>query len=152
MAGFRRPAFLPHHVSFSAIPPEWAKSSNFRALYGSELDRLNQRTFTVAYNAQPGWQTGGEGGDEPTFRRYFGHASFAVDTKPNSEQVGRSFELPSPGASYEEAYKTVYAATMELLELKSKAQEPHAINGKLAIEQLKYLGFRLMRPEEFARL
>jgi hypothetical protein len=152
MAGFRRPTFLPHHVSFSAIPPEWAKTPNFRALYGSELDRLTQRTFTVAYKAQPGWQTGGDDEEEQRLRRYFGHASFAVDTKPNSEQVGRSLELPSPGASYEEAYKTVYAATIELLGLKSKAQEPHAINGKLAIEQLKYLGFRLLRLEEFARL
>jgi hypothetical protein len=148
MAGFRRPAFLPHHVSFSAIPPIWAKSSDFRALYGSDLDRLNQRTFTVAFKGIGGWPSD-EDEDEPRFWRYFGHASFAVDTKQSSERVGRSLELPSPGASYEDAYRTVYAAAVELLSLKNQLSDPARVPGKFAVEQLKYLGFRVLTLSEF---
>lgn len=153
MKGFRRPNFIAHHVSFSAIPVEWAKSSNFRALYGSELERLNQRTFSVFLNGRGGWLPGGDDdNDDMNFRRYFGLASFAADNHPNSEQIGRGLELPSPGASYEEAYKTVYAATTSILGLESQIQEPDPVDGKQAIAQLKYLGFRLLRMHEFAGL
>ena len=55
MKGFRRPTFISHHVSFSAIPAEWAKSSNFRALYGSEMERLGQRIFAVFLNGRGKW-------------------------------------------------------------------------------------------------
>ena len=152
MKGFRRPNFVAHHVSFSAIPAEWAKSSNFRALYGSELERLNQRTFSVFLNGRGGWLSGGDDYDDLKFRRYFGLASFAADDRPNSEQVGRGLELPSPGASYEEAYKTVYAAATSLLGLENQAYEIQPVDGKQSIAQLKYLGFRLLRMQEFAGL
>lgn len=105
------------------FPAEWAKSSNFRALYGSELERLTQRTFSVFLNGRGGWLSGGDDEiDDMKFRRYFGHAFFAAGDRQNSEQIGRSLELPSPGASYEEAYKTVYAAATSLLGLENQSQ------------------------------
>ena len=153
MKGFRRPALISHHVSFSAIPAEWAKSSNFRALYGSELERLDQRTFSVFLNGRGSWLSGGDDDtDDVRFWRYFGHASFISNDRPNPEQVGRSLELPSPGASYEEAYKTMYAAATSILGLDSQIQEPDPVDGEQAIAQLKYLGFRLLRMHEFVSI
>ena len=152
MKGFRRPSFIAHHVSFSAIPAEWAKSSNFRALYGSDLERLTQRTFSVFLNGRGGWLSGGDDElDDMKFRRYFGHAFFATD-RYNSEQVGRSLELPSPRASYEEAYKTVYATATTILGLENQSYELNPADGKQAIAQLGYRDFRLLRMHEFASL
>lgn len=144
MRGIRRPSFLGHHVALSAVAPEWAKSPNFRTLYGSELDRLDQRSFSVFFNAK-GWPSVGvedEDEDEPAvLLRYFGYASFG--------EVARGLELPSPGASYEEAYRTVYAAAVDMLKLTRK---PDMLAGDQAKAQLRYLGFRLMNLQEVMTL
>lgn len=151
MKGFKRPNFVTHHVSFSAIPAEWAKSAAFRALYGSHLDRLTERVFAVFLNGKGHWHSGGDD-EEMRYRRYFGFGSFSTNDRSTSEQIGRALELPSPGASYEEALKTVYAAAVSLLGLQNRAHETHPVEGQQAIEQLKYLGFRLLRLDEFTRL
>jgi hypothetical protein len=42
----RLPDFDPQHILFSAIPPRWAESSSFRALYGHEhLQETNYMVF-----------------------------------------------------------------------------------------------------------
>jgi hypothetical protein len=144
MKGIRRPSFLAHHVALSAVAPEWAKSPNFRTLYGSELDRLDQRSFSVFYKAE-GWPPSTSEDEDETLmlRRYFGYASFG--------EVARGLELPSPGTSYEEAYRTVYTATVEMLKMKNKFGD-NALTGSQAIAQLRYLGFRLMNLQEFMSL
>ena len=151
MRGIKRPGFAAHHVSFSAVAPVWAQNANFRALYGSELERLDQRSFSVFYNAK-GWPTLTDEGDEAVaYRRYFGYASFARDSKPNADKVGRGLELPPPGASYGEAYRTLYAAAVGLLGLENKSEEA-PIDAKHAATQLRYLGFRLLNLSDFMKL
>jgi hypothetical protein len=149
MTDVRRPNFHPHHLSFTAIAPTWASNSNFRTLYGSDFDRLDQRSFSVFFRAE-GWEDDEAGEEEDTvvYRRYFGYAQFTQDvTRPNADRIARGLELPSPGASYEQAYRTAYAAAVEHLGLPNKSSE--AIDGTEAAKQLRYLGFRLLGLDEF---
>ena len=119
--GVKRPSFVTHNVSFNAVAPEWAKNTNFRTLYGSELERLDQRSFSVFLKAE-GWPAPTDEDEEAKeFVRYFGYASFKVDNKLNSDTVARGLDLPSPGDSYEDAYRTVYAAALDLLKLENRA-------------------------------
>ena len=84
----RRPTFHTHHVSFNELAPNWAKSPDFRTLYGSDLEKIDQRSFSVFFRAN-GWAAGpygwslGDGGqenaDKVSYRRYFGFGSFAHD-------------------------------------------------------------------------
>jgi hypothetical protein len=144
MRGIRRPTFAAHHVSFTAVAPLWAMNSNFRALYGSDLERLDQRNFSVFYRAA-GWPAFTEAGEETrVHRRYFGYASFA-------REVGRGMELPSPGANYEDAYRTAYAAAVDMLGLENKSAETF-VDPKHAAAQLRYLGYRLLPLSEFMKL
>ena len=152
MKGLKRPLFLSHHVSFTAIAPAWASSPNFRTLYGRELEDVDQRTFNVFFNAQ-GWPYDGEFvTEEPQHCRYFGYAAFARDQRPNPEKVPRGLELPFMGANYEDAYKTVYAAVTDLLGLENRLQDVPSVSGKQAVAQLRFLGFRLLRLDEFMNL
>jgi hypothetical protein len=142
-----RPNFLQHQVSFSAIAPIWAMNANFRALYGSNMERLDQRSFSVFFNAD-GWPN--EQGDTVN-RRYFGYAQFTPDPTKPDEKVGRGLELPSPGASYEVAYSTAYAAAVAHLRLEDKMTDLD-IPGHQAQAQLHALSFRTMGLEEFMTL
>jgi hypothetical protein len=149
--GVKRPSFVTHNVSFNAVAPEWAKNTNFRTLYGSELERLDQRSFSVFLKAE-GWPAPTDEDEEAKeFVRYFGYASFKVDNKLNSDTVARGLDLPSPGDSYEDAYRTVYAAALDLLKLENRAIDA-GINGAQASAQLRLLGFRLMHLDEFMTL
>jgi hypothetical protein len=146
-ADLPRANFLPHHLSFSALPPAWAMNSNYRNLYGSELERLDQRSSSVFFNAE-GWRL--ESGERVN-RRYFSYAQLAPDPRKPDETVGRGLELPSPGASYEAAYSTAYVATVTHLGLENRTPEA-GVTGKVALAQLRGLGFRLMGLEEFMSL
>jgi len=149
MRGVRRPSFAAHHLSFTAVAPLWAMNPNFRALYGSALEDLDQRSFSVFYRAA-GWPALTEEGEETrVHRRYFGYASFAP--RKDAEKVGRGLELPSPGANYEDAYRTAYAAAVDMLGLEGKSEET-AIDPKHAAAQLRYLGYRLLPLSEFMKL
>jgi hypothetical protein len=150
MTNVRRPNFHPHHLSFTAIASTWASNSNFRTLYGSELERLDQRSFSVFFRTE-GWEDDEAGDDEDAvvYRRYFGYAQFIQDVmRPHADRVARGLELPSPGASYEQAYRTAYAAATQHLGLSNTSLEV-AIDGRDAIKQLNYLGFRLLGLDKF---
>lgn len=152
MRGVRRPAFLAHHISFTALAPIWAASANFRTLYGRELENVDQRSFSVFFNAD-GWPYDGEYvTEEPQHCRYFGYASFAKDRKPNSERLARGLALPFMGYNYEDAYNTAYTALTDLLGLKNRLPDSGKLSGKHATAQLSYLGFRMMGLEEFMKL
>lgn len=151
MKGFKRPAFVAHHVALSAIAPEWAKDPNFRALYGSDMQRLDQRNFSVFYNAE-GWPAPTEDNEDAViWRRYFGYASFARNQLPNADKVARGLELPSPGRSYEDAYRAVYRAAIDLLKIENRSLSDYH-DSKIVIAQLRYLGFRLMNLQDFMKL
>jgi len=147
----KRPSFIAHHVSFSAIPPEWVRSSRFRALYGAELEKVNQRTFSIFFK-ESGWPTRGDEDEAIRYRRYFGYATFASESKPDADRVVRGLELTSPGASYEEAYDIAYAAAIKTLGLRRKTEDSSVIDGDRAAAQLRLLGFRLLRMNEFLNL
>lgn len=152
LRGIKRPSFLPHHVSFTAIAPSWASSPNFRTLYGRELEDVHQRSFSVFFNAE-GWDYDGEFvNEEMQHCRYYGYAAFATGPQPTADKVSRGLELPFMGSSYEDAYKTVYSAATDLLSLPNRLDDASGISSKQAAAQLAFLGFRLLRLDEFMAL
>jgi hypothetical protein len=144
---FKRPNFLAHHVVFTAVPQFWLASPNFRALYGANLERLTQRTFSVFLNPSDG-QLRADLNDD---LRYFGYALFSPDPKRN-DALARGLELPSPGWSYNEASKTVYTAAYHLLGLLNPISDQLSISGDEAVTQLQHLGFRVLKLDEFLKI
>jgi hypothetical protein len=156
------PAFFPHHVLFSAIPPKWFGTPNFMALYGPQGERIGELTYTVFVHwSSPDdipQQTPLHKISSDTNRnyelRYFGHALLRPDDK--SERQARSLELIPPGRSYVEALGTVFVAAENILGLRSAPRgllvDGMKIDPEHALEKLHHYGFRLLRLDEFLQL
>jgi hypothetical protein len=153
------PAFDPHHVLFSAIPPRWAASPEFRTLYGNE--RLHETNYTIFLRksaedtfarGQPSNEVSAIGGQKYELQ-YFGHA-LLTDEKGGRQP--RGLQLIEPGRSYTEALGTVFIAATYVLGLRSAPAELSIDGMKIdpahAIEKLRHHGFRLLGLDEFVRL
>jgi len=157
----RLPAFDPHHVLFSAIPPKWAGSSEFLALYGREGQRLPQLTYTVFLrkSAHQSLRQMGVSDDISSSSygnyelHYFGHALLSADGK--REQEARSMKLNEPGRSYVDALGTVFMAASSILGLRGTPAELSIDGMKIdpadAREKLRHHGFLLLRLDEFMK-
>jgi hypothetical protein len=156
----RLPAFDPHHVLFSAIPPKWAGSPEFLELYGHE--RLQQTNYTIflrsAAEEFPEATKRSDNISSPEHRsytlRYFGNTLLRSGEK--GEQEMRGIELKAPGRSYVEALGTTYLAAAQMLGLRSTPTELFIDGMKIdsmhATEKLRHHGFRLHRLDEFLNL
>jgi hypothetical protein len=153
----RLPAFDPHHVLFSAIPPRWAGSPEFLELYGHE--RLQETAYTI-FLRRPAEQAPEERrlsdkisspADQSYALWYFGHSSLKSDDK--GERKLRGLRLRPPGWSYVEALGTTYIAAIEMLGLGSAPAELSIdgvrIDPRHAIEKLRHHGFQPLRLGEF---
>ena len=148
-----RPEFSSHHVSLTNINPDWLKSPNFRALYGSELEKIDARAFTVFYNITKEWPSSPALDSDV---RYFGYATF-VEEKTKIP-YGRGLELPTLPVRYSDAAKAVCNAAAHLLRTRSapaltesdkRSLDALAIDGDKAIQQLRYLGYRALLLDKF---
>lgn len=142
----RRPFFLAHHVNLTAVAPLWLSLPRFRGLYGSNLERLDDRSFSVFYNSSE-WEKSPDDNEI----RYVGHALFYLGPREKGDRQLRGIELPSPGQNYDEAFKTVYAAAMHKLGLPLPESADLHVGGKAAIEQLNYLGFLVLSLDDFLK-
>jgi hypothetical protein len=139
------PAFDPHHVLFSAIPPKWAGSPAFLTLYGTE--RLQETSYSIFLKRTVDRE-------QPRFEfRYFGCAVLRAGDKDDPEP--RALELNPPGRSYVEALGTVFEAAAFTLDIRNIPAELSIDGMKIssdhAIEKLRHHGFLLLRLEEFMR-
>jgi hypothetical protein len=153
------PAFDPHHVLFSAIPPRWAGSPEFLALYGNE--RLHEMNYSIfLQRSAEGSLEDGELSNEISSHvrqhyelRYFGHALLKSDEMGGRKP--RGLQLSAPGRSYVEALGTVYVAAKHILGLPSTPVEltidGMEINPAHAVEKLRHHGFLLLRLDEFMK-
>jgi hypothetical protein len=151
----RLPAFDPHHVLFSAIPPKWAGSSQFIDLYGTKPAQANYTIFLRPLERFPE-RTKRSDQSSVTGQlytlRYFGHA---LKPNENGEPDLRGLRLDAPGQSYVEALGTVFIAANQELGLPSMPAElvidgmKMEIDPAHAIEKLRHHGFRLLRLDEF---
>jgi hypothetical protein len=137
------PAFTTHHFLFEGVPISWAKSSEFRALYGNQLERLDERVYTIFLDKFAG-DTSGRGN-----LRYFGHAQIMSDGKDQHRVQG--LQLPPPGQDYEIAFGTVYAAATYALHINANVSKL-SIDGKQATGDLGRLGFSLLGLDDFMNL
>jgi hypothetical protein len=156
------PAFDPNHVLFSAVPPRWLLLPEFRTLYGSEFERLDQSVYEVFLrrSAEGSSNAVKLPNDAPAPQRehhelhYFGYALFRSD-KTDEREV-RGLELAAPGRSYVEALGTVFAAAAQKLGLRGPptklSVDGMEIDSTHACESLRHHGFHLLRLEEFAKL
>jgi hypothetical protein len=139
------PAFDPHHVLFSAIPPRWAGSAEFLTLYGTE--RLQETNYTIFLKRTID-------GEQPRHElRYFGHALLKSSDKDDLQR--RALRLNPPGRSYAEALGTVFEAAACTLGLRNIPAELSIDGMKIssdhAIEKLRHHGLLLLRLDEFMR-
>ncbi len=139
-----RPAFLPHNLTLSAVAPDWLASTEFRALYGRNLDQLDQRNFSVFFNACADWVTPFKW-PETSDLRYFGYATI--------EDKDRGVELPLLPFRYAEGFRAVALASAHILGLNyhmPEAQTPEEmLPGEELLDQLHYLGFQILRLNHF---
>jgi len=153
----RLPAFDPHHVLFSAIPPKWAGSPEFLALYGSEhIGQANYTIFLRPPVKESPEATKLSDDISPSIRRsyafrYFGHALLKSDE--NGERELRGLRLKAPGWSYVEALGTIFVAASQMLGLQGAPAELSIDGIKIdpthALEKLRHHGFLLLRLDEF---
>jgi len=156
----RLPAFDPHHVLFSAIPPKWAGSPEFLELYGHE--RLQQTNYAIFlrpavkefHEATKPSNNISSVEHQSYALRYFGNALFKSGEEGEYEM--RGLELKAPGRSYVEALGTTYLAAAKMLGLPSAPTELFIEGMKIdsmhATEKLRHHGFRLLRLGEFLKL
>jgi hypothetical protein len=137
------PALTAHHFLFDAVPTSWAKSSEFRTLYGAQLERLDERNYSIFLNRSAGESSLG------SKLRYFGHAQVMSDGK--DERWVHGLELPAPGGDHEIAFETVYAAATYVLRINANLTKL-PIDGRHATAALGRLGFSLLRLDEFMNL
>jgi hypothetical protein len=153
----RPSAFDPHHVLFSAIPPKWADSSDFVALYGqSHPSEANCSVFVRTTRQFQDRATRSDKNtvpDQSYALRYFGHALLKADE--NSGPELRGLRLESPGWSYVEALGNVFIAANQVLRLQTMPADLYfdamKIHPAHAIEKLRHHGFRLLRLDEFMK-
>lgn len=138
------PDFSTHHVTLTNVNPDWLASVNFRALYGSNLERVAERHYSLYFNAGSTWLSSPECDEE---LRYFGFGTFATKT---GDGAPRGLELPKLPGRYELAQKTVCAAAFHSLRL--KAPDGLNIDGEQAERQLSYLGIRILTKDEFINM
>jgi hypothetical protein len=134
------PAFTTHNFLFEGVPTSWAKSSEFRALYGNQLERLDERIYTIFLDRFAGGTSGRD------HLRYFGHAQVMSDGK--DERRVQALQLPPPGNDYEFAFGTVYAAATYALHINANLTKL-SIDGKQATGALGRLGFSLLGLDDF---
>jgi len=148
------PAFNAHHVLFDVVPPAWTASTEFRTLYGQELERKVQANYSVFLRDTVGSASKGSSSiaDRGHEISYFANAQFMADGK-NEEPQARGLNLPSPGHSYEIAYRTVYAAAAHFLSSNSATTRQQSIDdAESAADELHHLGFHLLHLSEFVNL
>jgi hypothetical protein len=140
------PVNAAHHFLFDAVPLRWAKSNEFRTLYGNQFEWLDERNYSI-FLSKPVEDLAS---DTSLYSlRYFAHALFVPDGKDN-RQV-RGLELPSPGHDYEIAFETVYEAAVHTLGMSANLT-PTTHDSKDAVGALRRLGFSLLRLDEFVDL
>jgi hypothetical protein len=140
------PTFTSRDALFEEIPGSWRQVPQIHTLYGSDFNRFKDATFTIflrrPVNRQWKYRAPNEDGRHEF--RYFGHAPFTAPGDPGKREA-RGLELPAPGAIYEDGFRTIYVAATEFLRRSGVASG----EGRRAVSQLRHLGFRVMRLEEF---
>jgi hypothetical protein len=140
------PTFTARDTLISEIPRGWSGLQQIRRLYGRKVDWLNEATVSIFLQPSVENSRHSLNHGDPYEMRYFGHALFVASGHPGVREA-RSLELPPPGESYEDAFRTVYMAATELLH--SLGSE--SVGGKIAIDKLRRVRFRLMGLEEFIK-
>jgi hypothetical protein len=153
----RLPAFDPQHVLFSAIPPRWAGSPEFLALYGHE--RVQQTNYSVFLRKSAIESSGDilfpDDISSNAYRNcelhYFGHALLKSNEKGELEP--RGVKLNALDGNYVEALGTVFIAATHKLGLRNAPVnlliDGIKIDPAHAIEKLSHHGFLLLSLEEF---
>src|SRR5271157_5923568 len=77
----RVPAFNAHHVLFDVIPPAWTTSTEFRTLYGQELERKGQANYSIFLRDAVGSVSRGSSSiaDRGQEIGYFANAQFTAE-------------------------------------------------------------------------
>jgi hypothetical protein len=139
----RLPNFSSHHATVTNINPDWAASPSFRALYGTDLERIDERVFTIFFNAARNWPS------DPQVEQDLRYFAFATFKKNPTEGITMGLELPALPERYAEALRTVCAGCSQHLGLKLPHSQDTEVSGATALQQLEHLGLRVLKLDEF---
>jgi hypothetical protein len=147
------PDFAAQRLLLDAIPLAWTGAPNFRALYGRDFEHLNEAIYTIflhgsAERGGPDSSSDANRGGGACKIRCYAHAKFTA--AGGGDRQARGMGLPGPGDEYEAAFRAVYAAATDFLGLRRSVD--HAIDAKKAAQDLRSLGFLLLRLDEFVNL
>lgn len=135
----------------SMIPNRWLGLRELRDLYGNDLTEISDATLTVHVDTKQSHDS--KDGLQPV--RYFAHAlSPSLEEYSPFDTAERAYELPSPGALYDEAINLAYwAARHRLKKFDDDSDEQTDKNAwAIAAAYLKNQGFRVIRLPEFMRI
>lgn len=142
------PEFGSHNISLSTIRSEWLMSKEFQVLYMKNIDSVRERNFSVFFKANANWKSPSK--FDQADLRYFGYARFYASDDKDRIEI-RGIELPPLPANYTEAFRTVCAAASHRLGLSFRSWPFEPINGREAIQKLRYLGYLVLRLDEFVK-
>lgn len=142
----KRPTFAAHNVSLTTLESSWLNSPIFRELYGTNLERVSQRTFAIFFKVTSDWASPCTWDVQDL--RYFGYATFSTNSAESDLRI-RGLELPVLPAIYVDAFRNVCIAAAHTLEINYDKSQFRFVPGQDAVQHLCYLGYRLMRLDEF---
>jgi hypothetical protein len=148
----RLPPFGYRHLLISEPPDHWKESPNFFALYGDESERWKKATYTFFFRSQDSSGERSPSGVGDYNLRCFGHAKLPPDRK-NAEV--KALKLPSLDGNFSVAHGTMYAAALEMLDVRRKSAELSIdgikIDQAYASRKLRLLGFSLLSLDQFMK-
>jgi len=141
----------PGRIILGDIPPSWFTDDNFKKLYGTDRDKLEQRTYNIFFRRE-GWD-GHENDPEAVSQlRYFGFAPPKEGETSRDDGRPEAFgaELPSPEQVYDRAFKMVYQAARQRLS-REKDQSP-SHDALTSLIHLRHMNFAVLRLDQFIEL
>ena len=150
------PSIQSHHALISALPTDWARSSNMHILYGKMLDEIGTHSFTLFYK-KDGWKVPDTSSSEKITKfRYFANAPSFENINNDSTLLSdiataKSLELASPGRRYDEALLLVCAVIDKRIGI-NQAGHSDNIDPREAMAHLRLRGLAVLRLNEFLTL
>jgi hypothetical protein len=143
--------FDPNEVLFTAVPPRWAESPEFLALYERRMLQTSYNVFVApSETAEVSREFSVPAG------RHFEFQYFAVArVEPEAEPTVQALNLKRPGRDYVRALGTVYGAALQMLGFGADSDtlwvDGVPIDSAIALEELRHHGFLLLDLESFVK-
>jgi hypothetical protein len=152
----RLSGFDPNEVLFTAVPPRWAESSEFLALYERQMLQTSYNIFVKQSAMQSSETSKSPTEISKSVGQHLEFQYFAVArVESEAEPAIQGLKLKGPGRDYVQALGGVYGAALQVLGLQAGSEklwiDGVAIDTANAVEALCHHGFRLLKLDSFVK-